>query len=293
MNQLTTRPINPARSGRDPLAPGTGTRIVQHLLLVLVIIAFGLPLYWFVTSSLKPPELIQQFPPSWIPNQFHWQNFVDAWHAGPFAQYAVNSVVVVVLGTVGELMVATLCAYAFAFVPFPLKRLWFGLLLGAMMIPGHVVLLPNYLTVASLGWTNTYLGLIVPGLGSVFVTFLLRQQMMTLPRELIEAAELDGAGRLRILWSVVLPLTRPMLITGAIVTCIAKWNEYVWPLVVTSTPEMRTLPVGLVFARNSEGGTNWGVVMAATLIVAAPMLIAYVAAQRFIVAGIVQGALKS
>lgn len=286
---LATRPS----ARHDPLAPRAGSRVVHYLLLVMVVAAFGIPLYWLVVSSLKPPEQIQQYPPRWIPDQVFWPNFVDAWTSGPFAHYALNSVVVVTIGTAAELTIATLCAYAFAFIPFPLKRLWFGILLGALMVPGHVVLLPNYLTVASLGWTNTYLGLIVPGLGSVFVMFLLRQQMLTMPRELLEAAELDGAGQLRTLWSVVLPLTRPMLITGAIVTCIAKWNEYVWPLVVTNTEDMRTLPVGLVFTRNSEGGTNWGVVMAATLIVSAPMLIAYFAAQRFIVSGIVQGALKS
>lgn len=282
-----------SRGHVDPVRPGVPTRVVQYLLLLLVIAAFGIPLYWLITSSIKPPEEIQRYPAQWIPGEFHWQNFVDAARAAPFGRYALNSAITVIVGTVAELIIATLCAFAFACLRFPLKNVLFAILLGALMVPGHVVLLPNYLTVASLGWINTYAGLIVPGLGSVFVTFLLRQQMLGIPRELMEAAQLDGAGQLRTLWSVVLPLIRPMLITGAIVTAINKWNEYVWPLVVTNTESMRTLPVGLVFARTSEGGVNWGVVMAATLIVATPMLIVYFAAQRFIVSGITEGALKS
>lgn len=293
MSRTADTLANRTRRPFDPLKPRSGARIVQYVLLLIVIAVFGIPLYWLISSSIKPPEEVQRYPAQWIPHQLHWQNFADALTSAPFARYALNSAITVTVGTLAELTIATLCAFAFAFLRFPLKKLWFAILLGALMVPGHIVLLPNYLTVAALGWTNTYAGLIVPGLGSVFVTFLLRQQMLGMPRELLEAAQLDGAGQLRILFSVVLPLVRPMLTTGAIVTAINKWNEYVWPLVVTNTESMRTLPVGLVFARTSEGGVNWGVVMAATLLVAAPMLIVYFAAQRFIVSGITEGALKS
>lgn len=291
---MTAQPRERAQpASRDPLAPPRALRLGQYVGLVIVVIGFAAPLYWLLVSSLKRPEEIYRFPPVWLPTDIFIGNFSAAWQAAPFSRYAFNSIFTVSAGTIAELCIATLCAFAFAFLPFPLKNVFFAVLLGAMMVPGHVVLLPNYLTISNLGWDNTYAGLIVPGLGSVFVTFLLRQHMITLPRELLEAAELDGAGSLRTLWSVVVPLSRPMLITGGLITFITKWNEYVWPLVATSTEEMRTLPVGLVFLRTSEGGTNWGAVMAGTIFVAAPMLIAYFAAQRYIVAGITQGAVKS
>jgi multiple sugar transport system permease protein/sn-glycerol 3-phosphate transport system permease protein len=160
------------------------------------------------------------------------------------------------------------------------------------MVPGHVTLLPNYLTVSELGWINTYQGIVIPGVASAFGAFLLRQHMLTLPGELVEAARMDGAGHLRTLWSVVLPLSRPMLVTVGIVSLVSKWNDFIWPLIVTNTASMRTLPVGLLLLKNQEGYTNWGAVMAATMFVVAPVLVLFFLAQRHIVAGLTRGAVK-
>ncbi|MGW0228534.1 carbohydrate ABC transporter permease [Actinopolymorpha singaporensis] len=195
-------------------------------------------------------------------------------------------------GELIQICVAVLSSYAFAYLRFPAKNLVFLIFLGAMMVPGAVVLLPNYLTIANLGWVNTYAGLVIPGVGSVFAMFLLRQHMMTLPGEVSEAAKVDGAGHLRILWSIILPMSRPMVVTVVVIALVEKWNDFIWPLVATNTDSMRTLPVGLLMLKNVEGFTNWGAVMAATVFVVLPPLVVFFFAQPQIIAGLTQGATK-
>lgn len=272
------------------------TATLRRAGLYLMLIAVGVimvgPLYWLFTSSLKPSGDIYSFPPSWWPTSMEWRNYVEAWRSAPFADFYINSLVTTIVGTLLEVANALLTAYAFVFLRFPFKRFLFAVLLAALMVPGHVVLLPNYLTVSELGWINTYQGIIVPGAASAFGAFLLRQHMLTLPEEIIDAARVDGAGHLRRLFSVVLPLSRPMVITVTIVSLVGKWNDFVWPLIVTNTNSMRTLPVGLLMLKNSEGYVNWGAVMAATVFVVLPVLIVFFIAQRYIVAGLTQGAVK-
>ena len=300
--QAETRPL--VRDAADRTVPGPARRrpprtpavimikVVSYFLLVVVGLAAIIPVYWLISSSVKESGQIFVFPPQWIPTSFHWENFVDAWNSAPFGRYYVNSFVVTVPGAGLQICVAVLSSYAFVFLSFPRKNLIFGIFLGAMMVPGTVVLLPNYLTVAQLGWVNTYAGIIAPGVGSVFAMFLLRQHMLTLPQEITEAARVDGAGHLRTMWTIVLPLSRPMLVTVLVVSVVEKWNDFVWPLIVTSTNSMRTLPVGLLMLKNDEGFTNWGAVMAATCFVVIPVLIVFFIAQRHIVAGLTQGATK-
>jgi sn-glycerol 3-phosphate transport system permease protein len=274
---------------RPPVRP---SRIVLYVALLVVGVVALAPLYWLLTSSVKASGDIFSFPPSWFPTEFHWSNYRDAWESAPFGRLYFNTVLVSVVGSTLQVCVAILSAYAFVFLPFPARNVIFAVFLGAMMVPGTVVLLPNYLTIAHLGWVNTYAGLIAPGVGSVFAMFLLRQHMMTLPKEILEAAEVDGAGHLRTLWSIVLPVSRPMVVTVIIVSLVEKWNDFIWPLIVTSTDSMRTLPVGLLMLKNSEGFTNWGAVMAATVFVVVPILIVFLVAQRQIIAGLTQGATK-
>jgi multiple sugar transport system permease protein/sn-glycerol 3-phosphate transport system permease protein len=298
-----TAPVTLSRATRSPITRRDDSRhsgprqsLVVKILLYLGLVVVGLaaiiPIYWLLSSSVKPSGEIFVFPPRWFPTNFHWMNFVQAWHSAPFGRMYVNSVVITVLGTAGEIAVAVLSSYAFVFLPFPRKNLIFGIFLGAMMVPGTVVLLPNYMTVAQLGWVNTYAGLIVPGWGSVFAMFLLRQHMMTLPTEITEAGRVDGAGHLRTLWSIVLPLSKPMVVTVMIVTMVSKWNDFIWPLIVTNTDSMRVLPVGLLMLKSDEGYTDWGAVMAATCFVVIPVLVVFFFAQRQIVAGLTQGATK-
>jgi multiple sugar transport system permease protein/sn-glycerol 3-phosphate transport system permease protein len=187
---------------------------------------------------------------------------------------------------------AILCAYAFAFVRFRWKTPVLVLVLGSLMLPGHVTLLVNYITVGQLGWLNTYAGLILPGIGSAFAMFLVYQQMRQVPHELLDAAVMDGAGHWRRLVTVVVPLCRPMILTGTLIVLIGKWNDFVWPLIVTSTADMRTLPIGLLFLRSQEGYTNWGSIMAGAVMVALPMLLVFFLAQKRIIGGITAGALK-
>ena len=168
----------------------------------------------------------------------------------------------------------------------------FVLILGSLMLPGHVTLLVNYITVANLGWLNTYAGLILPGMGSAFAMFLVYQQMRTVSSELIDAAVMDGAGHLRRMTTIVIPLCTPMIVTGTLIVLISKWNDFIWPLIVTSTVDMRTLPIGLQFLRSQEGYTNWGAIMAGAVMVAAPMLLVFFVGQRRIIGGIAAGAVK-
>ncbi|WP_406135717.1 carbohydrate ABC transporter permease [Streptomyces sp. NBC_01089] len=267
-------------------------RLGLYALLVLVAVIAGGPLYWLLSSALKTNPQIYSYPPHWIPTELHWSNFADAWNAAPFGRFFLNTLIVSVVGTAIELTAALLCAYAFVFLPFPGKKILFLFLLGAMMVPGHVTLLPNFLTIAQLGWVNSYAGLIAPGLGSVFGTFLLRQHMLTLPQEITDAAKIDGAGHLRILFRVVLPMSRPMVITVALVVMVGKWNDFIWPLIVTSSADMRTLPIGLLFLQNTETFANWGAILAGAVMVIAPVLVMFFFAQRYIIAGLTQGAGK-
>jgi len=268
------------------------SRIILYVLLVIVGIVFVFPSYWLFSSALKPSGDIYIYPPQWFPAEFHWQNFVSAWTAAPFTNFLINSVVVAIIATALKVALATMTAYAFTFVRFPGKKILFMFLLGTLMVPGTVTLLPNYLTSASLGWVNTYAGLIIPDIGSAFGTFLLRQHMMTLPREVFEAARVDGAGHLTIMRRLVVPMSRPIMITVTMVGLVDIWNSFIWPLVITNTVEMRTLPVGLLYLKSQEGYNDWGAIMAGSVIVALPMIVIFLLAQRYIVAGFTGGALK-
>ena len=253
---------------------------------------FVVPLYWLLTSAVKSNADIYTWPLRWIPSSLELDNFSDAWNAAPFDRFFLNSLITTVVGTALEIVLAVMSAYAFAFVPFRFKRILFGLVIGSLMLPGHVTLIVNYITVANLGWLNTYQGLILPGIGSAFAMFLLYQHMRTLDPEILQAAELDGAGHLRRMILIVLPLTAPMLLTATLIVLIGKWNEYVWPLIVTSTADMRTLPIGLLFLRSQEGYSDWGALLAGTVMASAPMLILFFLAQKRIIGGLAAGAMK-
>lgn len=266
--------------------------VLNYALLVLVGLAFLIPLYWLLSSAVKPSDDIYRWPLEWFPIRLDFSNFAGAWTAAPFGRFFVNSIIVMAFGTAFKLVFATMTAYAFVFLKFPAKNILFIVMLGALMIPGNVTLIVNYLTVSSLGWVNTYAGLIAPGIASVFGTFLLRQHMMTLPLEVVEAARVDGAGPIRLLMGVIVPMSRPILITVALVAAVEDWNNFIWPLIVTNTTGMRTLPIGLAFLQDAEGYNNWGVIMAGTVMVAVPVLLLFFVAQRYLVAGLTQGAVK-
>lgn len=267
-------------------------RVIMYILLAITLITFLVPIYWMFLSALKPQADVYTWPIKWFVFHPTIENFTEAMRAAPFLRFFWNSVVTSVVGTVVELIFAVMCAYAFVFVKAPLKNFMFMLVLGSMMLPGHVTLLVNYITISQMDLLNTYAGIILPSLASSFIMFLLYQEMRTVPTELIESARMDGAGHLRRMVQVVLPICQPMLVTAALITFMGKWNSYVWPLIVTSTTDMQTLPIGLKFLQNDEGGTNWGAVMAGAVMAAAPMLILFFAAQKKIVGGLAAGAVK-
>ena len=269
-----------------------GGTLVRYTLLIITALVFVIPLYWVFSASLKDLQEIYTFPPVWIPTEPRVSNYSEAWYSAPFAQFYMNTIITTFFGVALEVVNAVLTAYALVFLRFPGKNLIFIVLLAALMVPIHVTILPNYLTIASLGWVNTYQGIILPGASVAFGAFLLRQHFLTLPREILEAARLDGAGHLQTLWYVILPISRPMLVTVTLVSVVTKWNDFLWPLVSTNSTNMRTLPIGLSYLFNQEGPSQWGLIMAATIFVILPVLLLFLRWQKHIVSGLTSGATK-
>jgi sn-glycerol 3-phosphate transport system permease protein len=263
-----------------------------YLGLALCLLLIGLPVYWMIIGAFKPTEEIYRIPPTWLPEAPTVANFTRAWNSAPFGRYYLNTIITTVFGSSFEILFAVTSAYAFTFLRFPKKEWLFLFLLAALMVPGQVTILPNYLTVAWLKWINTYQGIIVPGASVAYGTFLLRQYYRTLPIDILDAAKVDGASHLRMLWSIVIPLAMPAIISFGLLSVVAKWNDFLWPLIVTNTKEMRVLPIGIRGLLLEEGSIDWGVVMAGTLFVVLPVLIVFLYAQRYIVDGIAAGAVK-
>jgi multiple sugar transport system permease protein len=220
-----------------------------------------------------------------------FQNYVDAWNSAPFGIYFMNSVLVASASTIVEVIFAILAAFAFAKLEFAGKEILFALLLMTMMIPGEVLLVPNYISLTKLGWMDTYYALITPWLVSVFTIFLMRQFFMSIPQELFEAAKIDGCTPTRFLWQILVPLSKPVIVTAALLKFVGSWNSFLWVLIVTKSPNMRTLPVGLQNFQ-SEAGTDYNLLMAASAISIIPVLIMFFFAQKQFIRGIAKTGIK-
>ncbi|OAE02544.1 glycerol-3-phosphate ABC transporter permease [Arthrobacter sp. OY3WO11] len=297
-------PVNP-----DPTAPPTQTadpviprdrpfsrqNLVQAVLggyipLILATLVVFLPLLWMVLSSFKQPGEIITMDLEILPEGLNLQNYQIAMTTVPFGQFFLNSAIVTAAGASVKVVLAILTAYALVFVRFPFKNAIFMLILVALMVPPQVSILPNYILISGMGGKNTLWGIILPGLGTAFGTFLLRQHFLTLPNSILESAEIDGAGHWRRLWRIVVPISVPSIATVALVTIVSEWNEYIWPLIITDRPDTMTLPVGLTLLQNSESNASgWGILMAGAVLVIVPILIVFAALQRYIVAGLTQG----
>ncbi len=269
-----------------------GRTVVQYTLLIMTALVFVVPLFWVFSASLKNLQQIYTFPPVWIPTEPRLSNYSEAWNSAPFGRFYLNTIITTFFGVALEVVNALLTAYALVFIRFPGKNLIFIVLLAALMVPIHVTILPNYLTIASLGWVNTYQGIILPGASVAFGAFLLRQHFLSLPHEIPEAARLDGASHLQTLWYVILPISRPMLVTVTLVSVVTKWNDFLWPLISTNSENMRTLPIGLSYLFSAEGASQWGLIMAATIFVILPVLLLFLRWQKHIVSGLTSGATK-
>lgn len=268
------------------------SRLLSHAVLIFASIIVGLPFFWMISTSFKSDGEVGLFPPVWIPSELLWENYVRVWTSAPFDMFYLNSTITTLAGLVLEVIVGAMSAYAFARIEFPHRDALFLVVLATMMIPGEMALVPNYLTLRNLGWINTHQGIVIPYVSSAFGCFLLRQAFLSIPQDIFDAAKMDGAGHLRILLSIALPMTRPVVATFALFLFIAKWNAYLWPLIVTNTWNMRTLPIGLVMVREAEGTLGWQHVMAASLLVLLPVLVVFFLAQRQIIEGIARGAVK-
>ena len=266
--------------------------IGSHTILIITSIIIGLPFFWMLTTAFKNSKEVYQFPPIWIPETLQLENFVTAWQSAPFGRFYINSIITTVVGVALEVIIATLTAYAFARIEFPHRDSLFVVVLAAMMIPGQLALIPNYVTLHHLDWINTLQGIIVPHISSVFGAFLLRQAFLSLSSEIFDAAKIDGASHLRSLFSVAFPIVRPVIATLILYLFIAKWNAYLWPLIVTNSQNMRTLPVGLVMVRRAEYQIGPEHLMAASLFVLVPVLIVFFMAQKQLIEGIASGAVK-
>lgn len=251
--------------------------------LLVVALLFVFPFLWMASTAFKTMPEVRQFPPTLLPESWEWSNFVHAWESGPFLMYTVNSILVAVGILVLQFLTAVPAAYAFARYQFPGRNLLFGLVLIVLMIPGQVIFLPIYVQLSGWGLVNTLWSLIIPYAASAFGIFLLRQAFMQVPDEVIEAARLDNASEWKIMWTIMVPMAKPVLVTFGLFSFIYHWNDYFWPLIMTNSDEVRTLPIGISSLHMSDGGTLWNVMMAGNMILILPILVIFFVAQRHII----------
>ena len=261
------------------------------LLLVPAAIQF-FPVLYMLSIAVKSSNDVFTWPPNLIPKVFVWTNFTDAMEAAPLLRFLLNSFIAACGIMIVQVVTSILAAYALARMNFPGKNLFLWLILATMMVPGEVTIIPNYLTIASLDWLDTYQALIVPFSASGFGVFLLYQFFRTIPKELEEAAIVDGAGRVRFLVQILIPLSMPAVASFAVYSFVTAWNQYLWPLIVTQTVEMRTAQIAIGMFRSQNETTSWGMVMAATSILITPSILLFIATQRHFVRGVTMSGLK-
>ncbi len=267
-------------------------RVLKYLVLGIIALFMLLPLIWMISSSLKLRPQIFVYPPVIIPNPVDWQNYIEAWMAYPFGLYAFNSLKVAILGVIGQIIVCSMGGYGFARFDFPLKNVLFGMLLAVMMVPGIVNIIPQFILFHRIGLLDTHWTLILPmALANTFGTFLFRQFMITIPKDLEDAARIDGASAFAIYWRIMLPLAKPAIAVLATFTFIASWNQLTEPVIFLQSQEKFTMTVGLAFFR-TEIGTAWDLLMAGSIIALLPAFVIFLFTQRYFVQGITMTGLK-
>ncbi|MCS7217248.1 MAG: carbohydrate ABC transporter permease [Candidatus Bipolaricaulota bacterium] len=260
-------------------------------LLLFTVLLTALPFFWMVTTSLKERAAVHRIPPQWIPNPALWQNYVEAWNSAPFGRYFFNSFFIALTTTVGDVVTSIPAGYALAKMTFLGRGVILALLLGTLMIPGQMLLVPTFILVNRIGWYNTYQVLIIPWTAGVFGIFLLRQFFKTVPDELWDSARIDGCSRLRYMFQIAVPLIRPGIATVALLKFVASWNAFLWIIVMTDKVELRTVPVGLRFLQ-MEMGDYHHLLMAAATMAIVPILVLFFFAQKQFIQGIARTGLK-
>jgi multiple sugar transport system permease protein len=275
---------------------GYGRSIVRHTILILAALAMLYPLLWMAASSFKPDELIFS-EPSLIPSEWDFSNYASGWHAlrVSFTTFYANTFLISGLAVIGNVLACSLAAFAFARLEFRLKWFWFAMMMGTLMLPYHVTLVPQYILFLNLGWVNTYLPLVVPRFLAVdaFFIFLMVQFFRGIPREIDEAAIMDGCGPWRIYWRIMLPLSLPVLATAAIFSFIWTYDDFLAPLIYLNDMRQYTVPLALrAFIDSSGGESLYGEMFAMSVLSLVPVFIVFLAFQRLIIRGVVMGALK-
>ena len=266
-------------------------KVLLYLLLTICAVAMVFPLYTGVVTSLLGPENIASYPPKLFPVDLRWQNYVDAARQAPLLRFILNSFIQSGGVMILQLFTASLAAFAFAFLPFKGKNVVFLIFLSTMMIPWESTIIPNYLFIQKIGWDDTYMGLIAPFMATAFGTFLLRQFFMSIPRDLYDAAKIDGCGNFRFLITILLPLARPALGTLAVYSFLQTYNQYLWPLLITNSTDMRTVQIGITMLQVFER-EEWQVVLAGVVTIMIPTLILFIFANRQLIRGLTAGAIK-
>ena len=267
--------------------------LLSHAVLLPLTAAQMFLFFWMVSTSLKSRTEVFSLTPQWWPKKLMFSNFVEAWAAAPFGDYYRNTILVTLGLVVVQLFTMTLAAYAFGRLRFRGRDTLFVLLLVQLMIPLQSLIVPNYLTIRALGLLDTRLAIAMPYFGTAFGTFLLRQTFKSVPRDLGDAARIDGCGHLRFLWHVLVPLARPTLIAFTIISLVSHWNDFFWPLIVTDTAKSRTLTIGLaMLEKQVESGGEWTIMMAATLIVILPLTLVFLVFQRQFIQSFMYSGLK-
>lgn len=266
-----------------------GLGIAAKLLLIVI---FLFPFYWMVMTSFKTYDESLQFPPSLIPSTFMWQNYIDTWNAAPFAQYSINSVIVTFGVIVLQLLVIIPASYAFARYKFKGDNIMFAIVLVAFMIPINVTFVPVYIMMANWGWLNTLLPQIIPHGANAFGIFLLRQSFRQIPEEIVESARLDNASEFKIIREIMIPIAKPTIFTVILLSFVDNWNAYFWPLVMTNTDSLRTLPVAVSMIKGVEDIINWPILMAGSIIMVLPIVLMYIFAGKKIVQAFVYSGIK-
>jgi multiple sugar transport system permease protein len=269
--------------------------LLGYLILIAVTLTMVVPFIWMVTTSLKPSGSEFAYPPQLLPSALDFSNYDDLFTLVPFGRYFLNTLFVTFCTVTGQVIICALAAYGFSRLHFVGRDTIFLVYLATMMIPFQITLIPLFLIVFRLGWINTYQGMIVPGISSVFGIFLLRQAFLGIPQDYHDAARIDGASERVIFTRVFLPLTGPALTTLGVFAFMGTWTDLLWPLLIARKQELRTLELGLAYFNASTSAyrqTNWPLVMAAAVVVMLPVLVVYIFAQRYFVAGISLSGLK-
>ena len=264
---------------------------LKYMALVLFAIITLFPFYWMIASSLKTSFEVIQVPPSLLPKSLKFENYTIAFKMAPFVRYSINTIIVTVLSIISTVIIAILSAFAFANLEFKGRDLMFAIFLASMMIPGEVLIVTNFKTISNLGWIDTYRALFVPYMANVLYIYMLREFFLTVPKQLYYAAKVDGAGDWKFLWSILVPIAKPSIITICILVGINSWNAFLWPLLVTNSVEMRLVANGLT-AFQSDAGNSYELLMAASTIITLPIVLVYIFLHKKIMSGISIGGIK-